>query len=101
VLSGLSTVIAFDGFGMDPDGDVVRLDRIVDQPAHGSAVISADGASIVYSSDAGSSGQDTFTYRVVDPSGASGVGTVRVGVLSGDASPASDHLHRLRAGASR
>ncbi|EPD86482.1 hypothetical protein HMPREF1529_00534 [Microbacterium sp. oral taxon 186 str. F0373] len=88
VLSGLSTVIAFDGFGMDPDGDVVRLDRIVDQPAHGSAVISADGASIVYSSDAGSSGQDTFTYRVVDPSGASGVGTVRVGVLSGDASPA-------------
>lgn len=88
VLSGLSTTIAFDGFGMDPDGDVVRLDRIVDQPAHGSAVISADGASIVYSSVAGSAGQDSFTYRVVDPSGAAGVGTVRVGVLSGDANPA-------------
>lgn len=88
VLSGLSTTIPFEGYGMDPDGDVVRLDRIVDQPAHGSAVISADGASIVYSSVAGSFGQDSFTYRVVDPSGAAGIGTVRVGVLSGDASPA-------------
>lgn len=88
VLSGLSTTIPFSGFGMDPDGDVVRLDRIVDQPAHGSAVISADGASIVYSSVAGSSGQDSFTYRVVDPSGRSAIGTVRVGVLDGEASPA-------------
>ncbi|MBF4561385.1 hypothetical protein ITJ43_04480 [Microbacterium sp. VKM Ac-2870] len=88
VLSGLSTTIPFDAFGMDPDGDVVRLERIVDQPAHGSAVISADGTSIVYTSVSGSFGQDSFTYRVVDPSGAAGVGTVRVGVLSGDASPA-------------
>jgi hypothetical protein len=32
VASGLQTTIAFDGFGMDPDGDVVRLDRIVSQP---------------------------------------------------------------------
>jgi hypothetical protein len=28
-----STLVEFDGFGMDPDGDVVSLDRIVSQPA--------------------------------------------------------------------
>ena len=72
VLSGLSTTIPFDGFGMDPDGDVVRLDRIVTQPTHGSAVISADGTSIVYTSLAGTNGQDSFTYRVVDPQGREG-----------------------------
>ena len=53
VLSGQSTVIEFDGFGMDPDGDVVTLDRIVSQPESGSATISADGESILYSSVAG------------------------------------------------
>lgn len=97
VLSGLSTTIPFDGFGMDPDGDVVRLDRIVTQPTHGSAVISADGTSIVYTSLAGTNGQDSFTYRVVDPQGATGTGTVRIGVLSGDADPApvtyTDYVH--------
>ena len=43
VLSGQSTLVEFDGFGMDPDGDVVTLDRIVTQPDRGSATISADG----------------------------------------------------------
>ncbi|MFT4214386.1 MAG: Ig-like domain-containing protein [Microbacterium sp.] len=102
VLSGLSTTIAVDSFGMDPDGDVVRLESIVSQPEHGSAVISADGTSIVYTSVAGTSGQDAFTYRVVDPSGAAGVGTVRIGVLSGDADPGpityTDYVH-VQAGA--
>lgn len=102
VLSGLSTTIAFDGFGMDPDGDVVRLDRIVDQPSNGSAAISADGTSITYTSVAGDSGQDSFTYRVVDPFGAYGTGTVRIGVLSGDANPSpvtyTDYVH-VQAGA--
>lgn len=102
VLSGLSTTIPFDGLGMDPDGDVVRLDRIVTQPTLGSAVISADGASIVYTSTPGSSGQDTFSYRAVDAFGASGEGTVRIGVRSGDADPApitySDYV-QVQAGA--
>ncbi|WP_288784981.1 Ig-like domain-containing protein [uncultured Microbacterium sp.] len=95
--SGLSTTIPFDGFGMDPDGDVVRLESIVGQPAHGSAAISADGTSIVYTSIAGVSGQDAFTYRVVDAFGATGEGTVRVGVLSGEANPSpvtyTDYVH--------
>ncbi len=102
VLSGLSTTIPFEAFGMDPDGDVVRLDRIVDQPTRGSAVISADGTGIVYTSVSGDSGQDSFTYRVVDELGATGVGTVRIGILTGDASPApvtyTDYVH-VQAGA--
>lgn len=97
VVSGLATTIPFDGFGMDPDGDVVRLDRIVDQPDVGSAAISADGASIVYTSVAGDSGQHAFRYRVVDAAGATGEATVRVGVLTGDANPGpvtyTDYVH--------
>lgn len=87
VLSGQSTAIVFDGFGMDPDGDVVTLDRIVTQPENGSAAISADGESIVYSSVVGHSGQASFRYRVVDAFGETGEATVRVGVLDAQANP--------------
>ena len=102
VLSGLSTTIPFDGFGMDPDGDVVRLDSIVEQPDVGSAAISADGRSLVYTSVAGDAGQHSFRYRVVDADGATGEARVRVGVLGGDANPApvtyTDYVH-VQAGA--
>ena len=70
VLSGQSTVIEFNGFGADPDGDVVALDRIVTQPERGSATISADGTSIVYASVPGDRGQVSFRYRVADGFGA-------------------------------
>lgn len=100
--SGLTTTIPFDGFGMDPDGDVVRLDSIVAQPQHGSAAIAPDGTGIVYTSTAGASGQDSFSYRVLDPFGAAGEGIVRVGVGGGDASPSpltyTDYAH-VQAGA--
>lgn len=102
VLSGLSTSIAVDGFGMDPDGDVVRLTDIVDQPERGSAAVSADGTSIVYTSVAGDTGQVEFTYRVVDAFGAAGTGRVRIGILGGDADPSpityTDYVH-VQAGA--
>lgn len=87
VLSGQSTLIEFDGFGTDPDGDVVTLERILTQPASGSATISADGASILYSSVSGYSGQVSFRYRAVDAFGANGEGTVRIGVLDGESNP--------------
>lgn len=86
-LSGQSAVIEFDGFGMDPDGDVVTLDRIVEQPERGSAAISADGTSIVYSSVPDDSGQVSFRYRVVDAFGDTGEATVRIGVLDSAANP--------------
>ncbi|WP_243075601.1 Ig-like domain-containing protein [Microbacterium sp. SS28] len=87
VLSGQSVLVEFDGFGMDPDGDVVTLDRIMTQPETGAATISADGASILYSSVAGRPGQVSFRYRVVDAFGATGEGTVRIGVLDGASNP--------------
>jgi len=87
VLSGGTTTIPFDAFGVDPDGDAVSLDRIVSPPDRGSAAISPDGLSIVYSSLPGDRGQVSFRYRVSDTSGATGEGTVRVGVLDAEANP--------------
>ncbi|MDT0185071.1 Ig-like domain-containing protein [Microbacterium sp. ARD31] len=87
VLSGQSTLIEFDGYGADPDGDVVALDRIVSQPDQGAATISADGASILYTGVPGASGQVSFRYRVVDALGATGEGTVRIGVLDAQSNP--------------
>ncbi|GAA5093377.1 Ig-like domain-containing protein [Microbacterium yannicii] len=87
VLSGQSAQIEFDGFGMDPDGDVVTLDRIVEQPQRGAAAIAADGASITYTSVPGDKGQVSFRYRVVDSFGETAEGTVRVGVLDSEANP--------------
>ncbi|MEI3846304.1 MULTISPECIES: Ig-like domain-containing protein [unclassified Microbacterium] len=87
VLSGQSALIEFDGFGADPDGDVVTLDRIVTQPERGAATITADGTSILYTSVAGDSGQVSFRYRVVDAFGDTAEGTARVGVLDGEANP--------------
>jgi large repetitive protein len=87
VLAGLTTEIAFDPYGADPDGDVVRLDRIMSQPDSGAATLSADGESIVYSSVAGYKGQVSFRYRVVDAFGQTGEATVRIGVLDGESDP--------------
>ena len=83
----LSTTIPFDGFGVDPDGDAIRLDRIVTQPTVGSAALSADGTAMIYTSVPGYAGQQSFTYSVVDEFGERGQATVRIGVLGGDANP--------------
>ncbi|MDQ1074406.1 MULTISPECIES: Ig-like domain-containing protein [Microbacterium] len=87
VLSGGTTTIPFTGFGVDPDGDAVMLDRIVSQPDRGTASISPDGLSLVYASVPGDRGQVSFRYRVSDTSGATGEGTVRIGVLDAQANP--------------
>lgn len=87
VLSGARVSIPFDGFGVDPDGDAVTLDRVVSQPAHGSAAISADGDAIVYTSNPGSAGQDSFTYQVRDAFGATGTAAVRIGILNAQSDP--------------
>jgi hypothetical protein len=87
VLSGGTTTVEFDGFGMDPDGDVVTLDRVLEQPERGSATISADGSAIVYSALPGDRGQVSFRYRVEDAAGETGEGTVRIGVLDTEANP--------------
>jgi hypothetical protein len=97
VLSGETVRIPFDRFGVDPDGDAVTLDRIVDQPAQGgTATISPEGDAILYSSPDGFSGQDSFTYQVRDTEGAVGQAQARVGVLAAASDPSpvtfSDYL---------
>ncbi|MDF2047465.1 hypothetical protein P2P98_14960, partial [Microbacterium sp. Kw_RZR3] len=65
----------------------VMLDRIVSQPDRGTASISPDGLSLVYASVPGDRGQVSFRYRVSDTAGATGEGTVRIGVLDAQANP--------------
>lgn len=100
VLSGQTVAIGFDDYGIDPDGDAVRLDQVLTQPKSGSAAVSGDGKSISYTSVAGFSGQVEFGYRVVDSEGAVGVGVVRIGVLTRP-SILPHHVHRLRRGSGR
>lgn len=87
VASGESARLPFVGTGIDPDGDTVALQRIETQPESGSARVSSDGQEIVYTADAGFSGQVSFTYSVVDARGQSAIGTVAIGVLAADVDP--------------
>jgi len=87
VLAGQAVEIPLQTFGADPDGDTVDLDQIVTQPDVGSAAISADGDSIIYTSPPGAFGQVSFTYQVVDGHGETGIGGVRVGVTAAEADP--------------
>ncbi|TFD63608.1 Ig-like domain-containing protein [Cryobacterium ruanii] len=87
VLSGETIEIPFDSFGTDPDGDTVVLDRIITQPARGTASINATGDAIVYSSPLDYHGAIEFQYRVRDSGGATGLALVRIGVLDQRSNP--------------
>lgn len=87
VVSGGTVTIPFRSLGIDPDGDEVMLDSIVEQPERGAARISADGTSIVYTSVLGDAGEVSFPYRVRDALGQTGDGVVRIGVLAADEDP--------------
>ena len=87
VLAGSSVRIPFDSFGVDPDGDTVVLDRILSQPASGSATIAPTGDAIVYTSVPGFAGPVEFEYRVTDQFGETGSAFVRVGVIDEESDP--------------
>ncbi|MFT4124061.1 MAG: Ig-like domain-containing protein [Microbacteriaceae bacterium] len=83
VTAGQSVTISVPTSGVDPDGDAVRLSRIVSQPGHGAAAVASDGTSIVYTAlDTSYAGTDEFSYEVRDGQGAVGTATVRVGILA-------------------
>lgn len=92
-LSGRSTTILFDSFGIDPDGDAVALDAVIDQPVAadgtpaGTATVSADGGSLVYTAPPTWSGQASFTYRVRDARGATATALALVGVRDAQSDP--------------
>jgi large repetitive protein len=62
----------------DPDGDSLLVTTVT-QPAHGTVVLNAN-SSITYTPAAGYLGPDSFTYTVMDPSGATAIGTVAISV---------------------
>lgn len=81
--SGQSVTIPIPVIGADPDGDSVKVSGIVDQPRQGSVVKFVDDA-IVYTANPATSGDDSFTYQLVDALGAASVGTVRIGIDGAD-----------------
>ncbi|MDE0572064.1 Ig-like domain-containing protein [Demequina sp. B12] len=87
VAAGQEVRLPFDGTGTDPDGDRVSLKAIETQPSTGAARVSADGRSLVYTADAGFSGQVAFTFSVEDARGATATATATVGVLAAELDP--------------
>ncbi|MDD5264857.1 MAG: Ig-like domain-containing protein, partial [Candidatus Bipolaricaulis sp.] len=64
--------------GLDPDGDVITF-RLLDPPAHGtiSGFDPATGT-LIYTSDPGYTGPDSFTFEVCDPFGLCDQGIVQL-----------------------
>ncbi len=87
VIAGETIRIPFDSFGVDPDGDSVVLDRVLDQPKSGTASISSTGTAITYRSVKGFKGAVEFEYRVRDSGGETGTARVRIGVLDAQSDP--------------
>jgi len=61
---------------VDQDADAITVVSYT-MPQHGTVEIT-EGNTIIYTPDAGYIGEDTFTYDIEDPSGASDRGTVHV-----------------------
>ena len=78
VTAGASVRIPVPLYGVDVDGDSVSLVGITSAPAKGR--VEVDGGDLVYVAGADAFGTDHFNYRVVDPFGLSGVGSVDVGI---------------------
>ena len=73
----------------DPDGDALAVSTTpVAAPVHGTVVLNADG-SYVYTPQAGFSGTDSFTYRLIDADGGTATGVVTLTVAAVDHAPTS------------
>jgi Cys-rich repeat protein len=69
----------------DPNGDDLAVSA-VQQPAHGTVTISADGT-LEYTPDDGYEGEDTFTYDVCDDRGLCDTASVTLNVDDGNSAP--------------
>lgn len=72
----LSPMLVLDN-DSDVDGDSLIITSFT-QPAHGVVAFNSDGTLRFESSNSISTGTDSFTYTVVDPSGAASTGTVNI-----------------------
>ena len=62
----------------DADGDALHVTDIDDGPAHGTATISADGMTVLYTPFEDFSGTDSFVYCISDNNGGTDFATVNV-----------------------
>lgn len=86
VRAGETVNIPVPTSGVDPDGDSVLVQSIANiKGDKGAAYINPDGASIEYSALDGVTGQDSFTYTLVDSSGmVSASARVKIAIIGGD-----------------
>jgi len=71
--------------GSDVDGNALQY-AVVQAPAHGVLIVQPSGAA-TYTSAAGYSGPDSFSYTVTDGTCVSGAGVVTINVLSANTAP--------------
>lgn len=76
--------ITFDVLANDTDEDGTADFRIVSvsDPEHGTATISADGKSIIYTPDHDYSGPDSFSYEMTDGHGSGDSADATIGVIA-------------------
>lgn len=77
----------------DANNDTLAITG-VSQPQFGTATVSGDGQSVIYTPNAGFVGEDQFTYFVSDGNGGTAAGTVRVtinGANGQNQSPTANH----------
>ena len=95
-LSGGSVAISLDTSVMQATGGFMELDAVTEQPKQGTAAISPEGDSIIYTARPDAVGQDSFIYQVRDLDGDTATSTVTIGISGNKASPApvtfSDYL---------
>ncbi len=72
----IATLLANDS---DPDAEPFALSTFT-QPGHGTVALS--GANLIYTPSVGVTGSDSFTYTIMDPSGATGSATVTIALTS-------------------
>lgn len=81
----------------DADGDALSL-VVVDAPQHGTVTTDADGH-LVYTPEAGFTGEDTLTYRAADGQAESNLATITISVLDSNHAPvAHDDAYTVVAG---
>jgi len=68
------------GNDSDPNGDRLTI-TAAGAPAHGKAIVSADGSSLTYTPTTGHIGADSFTYAIADGRGGAASATISVTVL--------------------
>lgn len=64
----------------------ITLNKVVTQPTNGTAIVQSDGT-IIYTSNAGFTGSDSFTYSITDTDGLTATATVFLTIQTGNIAP--------------